>query len=203
VHLHLTKNVLGAQKAGTTSTAMYLFRQADVCGPTARPGLAYTHKEAHFFDQSNKLEKGLSHYPSLFEKCTESKIIIDATPNYISYPERVRKIYEEHGTADTVKVLMILREPVSREISWYNHLLRENLKTKTPEWAKILVKKDGTLKTFAEHANRTIESIKNPNGKNFGLYSRWLLRWFRSGSLIASKYWSRPMTISKQIKQIS
>jgi len=49
-------------------------------------------------------------------------IVIDGTPSYIKFPERVHKIYKRHGLIDQLRIVISLREPVSREISSYTHL---------------------------------------------------------------------------------
>lgn len=61
---------------------------------------------------------------------------MDATPKYQLYPQRVHRFYREAGMEKTMKIMFTMREPVSRDMSWYNHLLRESNKSHPPEWAK-------------------------------------------------------------------
>jgi len=172
----------GAQKAGTSATAAYLFRRRGaVCGPRARqePGMSYTGKEAHFFDEDDQVNKGLEHYQGLFDHCGNSPIIMDATPGYMLYPERIRKMYEEHGTADTVKIMFTLREPVSRDISWYEQLVREYRHRLPLDWVKVVEEGDGNVKTFENYTESIIlPSIRGTYPSNRGLYAHWLKRWF-------------------------
>lgn len=100
--------LVGAQKAGTTATYSYLRKQDGVCGTFTDPN-GDKQKETHFFDKTREFRLGMEYYRSKFSHCDSSKLILDATPNYMLYPERVREIYEQQGTADTVKVMFILR----------------------------------------------------------------------------------------------
>ena len=179
--------IAGAQKGGTSAINTYLknrFRH-DVCGPSARPvpGMEYTSKEAHIFDDEKQMALGLEHYESLFEEhCNENhSIVVDATPNYMAHPDNVYQMYKEHGTADTVKILFSLREPVSREISWYGHLVRVLTVSKPiPRWARIIQRPDGSLMTFQEHMEANIiPPLGDPQKESLSAYSKWLDRWFQ------------------------
>ena len=146
--------------------------------------MSYTGKEAHFFDEDEMMAKKLSHYESLFDHCSKNttRVYMDATPKYMLYPENVRKIYEEHGTADTVKIMFTLREPVSRDLSWYNHLLRENNKARPPEWAKEATdpNNSGKVLNFANYTElRILPSMREEHPSNRGLYAHWLRKWFK------------------------
>ena len=51
---------------------------------------------------------------------------MDATPNYFIESSKVYKIYTDEKAGDAtakLKPIAILREPISRELSWYNHKL--------------------------------------------------------------------------------
>ena len=51
--------------------------------------------------------------------------MFSATPNYLfeGYgPERMRKIMGPSGWTSTVKVLVIVREPIQRDLAFYNHV---------------------------------------------------------------------------------
>jgi len=158
-----------------------MFQRKDVCGPKARMGLSFTAKEAHFFDEDDQLAKGLKHYESLFDHCDPEKtrIYMDATPKHQLHPQRVHQFYKEAGMEKTVKTL---REPVSRDMSWYNHLLRESNKSQPPEWAQEVFHnlQNSTVKTFEDYAMQNIAPLihgKNPTHR--GLYAHWLKQWFK------------------------
>ncbi|KAL7558762.1 hypothetical protein ACA910_010071 [Epithemia clementina (nom. ined.)] len=117
----------GAQKAGTTAVAQYLRRPEfshSICWARPQNGLPYTSKEPHFFDHNHIFEQGgLSYYETIYNHCQDHHdILMDATPNYFTYPQRIYDFYRKLGLAHTLKLIFIVREPMSRELSWYHHL---------------------------------------------------------------------------------
>lgn len=169
----------GTQKASTTSMAEYLRKYPQTCfSDEDQPESESQGKESHFFDYP-KYADGLQHYQYLFRKCPDDAILIEGTPNTMLHPERVRTIYDEHGTADELKIIFILREPVSREISWYNHQLRYLEKPDVPVWTRHLKDENGTTVSFIDdQRNTVIKHLRNKeyNGL-FGYYAYWLRRW--------------------------
>jgi Sulfotransferase domain len=127
------------------------------------------------------MEKGLEYYESLFRRCggNQTRIVMDATPKYMLHAENVRKIYEDHGSADTVKIMFTLREPVSRELSWYRHLVSEMMKPKPLPWSKVVLNQtSGTILSFEEYVETVvIPSLRNPSDAARGLYAHWLRKW--------------------------
>ena len=114
---------IGIQKAGTTSLINYLNSHPEIyCYP----------KECHFFDKEDI--ENIENYENLFQ--TDKKIIGEKTPNYIqknSFIDTIAKIYPN------IKLIIILREPISRAYSRYNNeLMNSNNKSLT-----TLTKKNG------------------------------------------------------------
>ena len=114
----LVPNVLlvGTAKAGTSTTWTML--KDRVCHSQK--------KEIHFFDRGSQFYGEIEWYTNQFAHCASSDIILDATPGYLLHSSRIRKFYQStwrhlSTTALDLKVVLILREPVSRELSWYNH----------------------------------------------------------------------------------
>lgn len=101
--------VIGAQKAGTTSLYHYLKEHPQIFGNIG-------FKEVRYFDRSEHYDLGFSWYlgnfPSKLRK--RNQLTCDASPNYLYYefvPERIKK------DLGTIKMIAILREPVSRAYS--------------------------------------------------------------------------------------
>lgn len=123
--------LIGAQKAGTTTLAGWLFDQAGVCRPTdfEKDPQQVEHtakeKEVHFFD--NHYKRGIGYLSDRFQKCANSRArwSMDATPAYMRYPKSVYTEYKRAGPQhyQRLKIIAILREPVSRELSLYNHMV--------------------------------------------------------------------------------
>jgi hypothetical protein len=106
-----------------------------VCGPsssTVRPTKKRPKKEVHFFDK-NMDQHGSDYYPNLYRFRGNAAWALDATPSYIHYPERIYEYYKEREAVEELRVIFILREPVSREVSWYNHRVREYTKASQGE----------------------------------------------------------------------
>lgn len=113
----------------------------------------------------DRYNEGISFYSKRFEQCVDvglDKFIMDATPNTFEYPDRVQSIYtlpEARGMIDNVKIMLILRDPIDRELSAFNHKVFEykamlktnpNIETKETYWSDV-VTADGSIKNFTEY----------------------------------------------------
>ena len=82
--------------------------------------------EAHFFDDDARYELGPAFYSRKFEHCrnkVDSNFVMDATPNTLVHPKRVYDTYIQVGgikALSKVKLIVIIRDPISREMSLFN-----------------------------------------------------------------------------------
>jgi hypothetical protein len=116
--------IIGAMKCGTTSLYHYLIQHPDICP-------AYF-KEIHFFD--NNYHEGFKWYrscfPTLFYKYytihvrRRNFITGEASPYYMFHPHVPQRV---HQTIPNVKIIIILRNPVDRAYSHYQHWVREGI----------------------------------------------------------------------------
>jgi hypothetical protein len=106
--------IAGAQKAGTTSLFGWL-QQHPQCAPCLT-------KEVHFFDRH--FQRGInwyrSHFPLSLATDEEyvTRLSFESSPYYMfdpRVPERAREVLPD------VKVIFLLRDPVSRAYSHYQH----------------------------------------------------------------------------------
>jgi hypothetical protein len=115
--------IAGTSKAGTTSVFNYLARHPQICP---------AHKETRFFlDVSYPLSSkkryqkdGPAVYLSLFESTgrqKEDNWRFEATPDYLYSENTADRIRQ---TLPNVRLMFILREPVSRLLSWYRFARR-------------------------------------------------------------------------------
>mmetsp|Transcript_7232 Transcript_7232/g.21459 ORF Transcript_7232/g.21459 Transcript_7232/m.21459 type:complete len:399 (-) Transcript_7232:495-1691(-) len=188
--------LVGAQKAGTTALASMLY-QSGVCKPEVFGNdPAYYSKEVHFFDRPNRFRQGPSFYARRFRHCANSNLAMDATPAYFSFADRIRTTYDAVGNnqSEGLKILMIIREPIARELSVYNHKAYMYGKNKhNNTFANDIAWENGDILSFAEYAERTRGHI-NPNGTCrsekqrarpysfqycFGLYASHLENWLK------------------------
>ncbi len=109
---------IGAQKAGTTTLHDILKNHPDIYLPKQ--------KEAHFFDQEERFEKGTTWWWNNFfsDGYNQEKIVGVITPEYLYYDEVPQRIYEQLGS--NTKIIIVLRNPIDRAFSHYLMSKRRN-----------------------------------------------------------------------------
>jgi len=111
--------LIGAQRSGTTSLFNYLVRHPDVLPPLG--------KEIHFFDLH--YARGERWYRGRFPfayRLRGGAITLDASPYYLLHPlapERAARLLPG------VKLVAVLRNPVERAFSHYQHEVRDGRET--------------------------------------------------------------------------
>jgi len=114
---------------------------------------------------------------------------MDATPDTLVFADRVRTIYETAGgnQVNTVKIIAIIREPVSRELSLYNHLAFDcrclGVQERTG-WHNQVVMDDDSIMSFDEFVlEKSIPALLKSSGPGqstrHGLYEQHLRKWFK------------------------
>lgn len=102
--------IVGAQKSGTTSLFRYLAEAPGIVG--SQP------KEVHFFDRDDNYRKGFNWYEKHFIAPFQKNVLFfEASPTYLfreKVPERL-KSYNPN-----LKIIVLLREPISRAYSAWN-----------------------------------------------------------------------------------
>ncbi|KCV82322.1 sulfotransferase [Actibacterium atlanticum] len=109
--------VLGVQKCGTTSLADLLNDHSQVFIPSI--------KETYFFNVDANFSKGFDWFSAEFygvQKAQRAKWRGDATPFYLGSKEAIDRI-AEYADSDA-RFIVILRDPVKRAVSAYQHMLR-------------------------------------------------------------------------------
>ena len=118
--------IVGAAKSGTTSLHNYLNQHPDIfmCNP----------KEPHFLINNEigpgRIPGGVLHkheYENLFTKATSVRYRGESSVMYLTYPKVVIKNIKKY-LSDDVKIIIMLRNPVERAYSGYQHVKRYNLK---------------------------------------------------------------------------
>mgnify|MGYP005848229249 CR=1 FL=1 len=183
-----TVQLIGVQKAGTSALADWLFDEGGYCRPKVFDNEPwYYSKETHFFDIDSRYNHGVSFYAKRFLNSGPRNM--DATLDTLLFADRVRAIYDAAGgnQAIELKILVILREPVSRELSLYNHLAYDcrNLSSaERNDWHNQVLKNDGTIMSFDEFVDTvSIPGLKRVSGpgrsSRHGLYAKHLNNWFQ------------------------
>lgn len=209
--------LIGAQKAGTSAIAEWLF-DAGVCRPRAFDGEPwYYNKEVQFFDQPHRYHKGVGFYAKRFQQCNSSQYAMDATPNTISFPDHVESIFKSAGESHLrkLKVIVVLREPVSRELSLYNHKVFEYMETKAKDqWYSDVSAGNTSVVPFTKYLDILVRDIEKPGpwGMEWGLadtgvYVKHLRKWLSfldRKQLLAIPYDEfkhDPRSVEKRIRQ--
>ena len=166
--------IIGAAKGGTTSLFNYLVQHPQIVGPYR--------KEVHYFD--HHYHKGLDwykhHFPTISKlRKTHSKAITgEASPYYISHPLAAQRI---KALLPNVKLIVLLRNPIDRALSNYQHIKRLKLEQEPFEKA---------IKLEEARINGEVDKIiQNPNYYSFthkhfsyltrGIYHKELEVWFK------------------------
>ncbi|NVO23000.1 sulfotransferase family protein [Donghicola mangrovi] len=117
--------IIGAMKSGTTTLYDYLSKHPDI--------VMSRKKETDFFVKEKNWKKGLDWYSNQFK--AGGKILGEASPNYTKQrdftgvPERI------FGVCPRVRFIYILRDPVQRAISQYQHsFLQEKQKSNSADY---------------------------------------------------------------------
>lgn len=124
--------IVGAQKAGTTSLNNYLRQHSDVCG--------HEIIEFSFFADGHEYKKG---FPEVYSQYFDKKTCIKNVAKNVtlSFNENGLKRLEEHNP--DIKIVLILREPVSRVYSAYTMAVKDGwMKRPFSEFNKLIKNKD-------------------------------------------------------------
>ncbi|BES95469.1 heparan sulfate [Nesidiocoris tenuis] len=102
--------IIGVRKCGTRALLEMLY---------LHPGIQKAAGEVHFFDRDDNYNKGLDWYRKKMPHSFKGQITIEKSPSYFVTPEVPERIRAMNAS---VKLLLIVREPVTRAISDYTQL---------------------------------------------------------------------------------
>lgn len=124
-HANVKLTIVGAQKCGTTSLFHYLSQHPDIDAPQS--------KEIDYFNSLGNTPATLSDYQTRFPyRFGRNKEFasIDVSPSYLLDAHLVAK--RIHAINPNTKIVIALREPVSRAISaWFMY---KKLYAQNPDW---------------------------------------------------------------------
>lgn len=146
--------IIGARKSGTRALLVYLNIHPDIV----------THgEELHFFDDDEFYAQSLEVYRKRMPPSFKNQITIEKTPSYFTTPSVPERIYRMNST---IKLLLILRDPVERTISDYTQVALSKVKKHkyVESFTEKVLEKDGSI-------NRSYKGISR------SVYHRHLQRW--------------------------
>lgn len=132
--------IAGVHKAATTSLYTYLSYHYQIFCPDK--------KELHYFTpiRYQKPLQDIKKYAKYFDAVRDEKYLVDASPSYFygvePLIEKMNEVLPPH------KVIVVLREPTQRFISYYNYLK-----------AKLTLKED---QSFSDFVNECVKVLNEP-----------------------------------------
>lgn len=148
--------IIGVKKGGTKA----LISMLDV-----HPNVKAAKGEVHYFDRDINYHQGKEWYLKRMPPTKQNDVCIEKSPSYFIYPlvpDRIIKLISD------VKLMLIVRDPVTRTISDYTQLdAKRARKAHTrPSFEKFVLRKDGTIKDTS-------------NVIRVSMYNMHLKRWLR------------------------
>ncbi|XP_060060422.1 heparan sulfate glucosamine 3-O-sulfotransferase 3A1 [Erinaceus europaeus] len=144
--------IIGVKKGGTRALLEFLRVHPDVRAVGAEP---------HFFDRS--YDKGLSWYRELMPRTLEGQITMEKTPSYFVTREAPARI---SAMSKDTKLIVVVRDPVTRAISDYTQTLSK--RPDIPTFESLTFK------------NRTTGLIDTSwSAIQIGIYAKHLEHWLR------------------------
>lgn len=132
--------IAGVQKGGTTSLVQYLQSHPSIIRPKR--------KDIFFFNNLTRYNKGINFYRAFFPLTIQQTLIngirgrktqtFDGTPNYLDSPGAAHRIEQ---MLPNVKIVLLLRNPVTRAYSNYNMALKFGFET-LPFYEALMVEEE-------------------------------------------------------------
>ena len=145
--------IIGAQKCGTSSLYKYLVQHPRIVRATT--------KEVGFFDKS--FHKGIPWYEDQFRYGPLWRRLFglkagEATPEYLFNPIVPKRVFDSYPN---IKLIALIRDPVERAYSHYQHMVRHHGETRD-FWEAL----DAELKMDSEVTHR--EDLLSGNLESLG-----------------------------------
>lgn len=123
--------IIGTKKAGTGAMVQFL---------KLHPNVVVGDKELNFFDYENNFNQGFDYYRKLMPPSYEGQITMEKTSNYFHNKDTEWRV---HSMNSSIKLLLLVREPIARTVSDY---LQRKLKDKitkenTPPFEELILRR--------------------------------------------------------------
>ncbi|XP_017338725.1 heparan sulfate (glucosamine) 3-O-sulfotransferase 3-like [Ictalurus punctatus] len=142
--------IIGVKKGGTRALLEFLRLHPDIRALGSEP---------HFFDRH--YARGLTWYRSMMPKALDGQIVMEKTPRYFVTAETPARV---HAMSRDVKLIVVVRDPVTRAISDYTQIA-----SKTPGIASF------ESLAFKNRSSGQVDSLWSP--VYIGLYAQHLEHW--------------------------
>ena len=125
--------IIGVRKAGTRALLTYLNTHPDIVQRT---------KETHFFDRDESYVEGLEYYRSLMPFSYQDQITVEKTPAYFVETLAPERIYRMNSS---IRLVLIVRDPVTRLISDYEQLTLKAASHKRVPLENLVIDENGEV----------------------------------------------------------
>lgn len=147
--------IIGVRKGGTRALLEFL---------NLHPSIQKASDEVHFFDDNNKYSYGLTWYRKQMPYSFPDQVTIEKTPAYFitdSVPHRI------HSMNSSIKLILIVRDPVTRLISDYAQLAENKAKRdrKMASFERMALQPNGAVNVAYKPVRTSLYSI---------FYSKWI-----------------------------
>ena len=112
--------IIGARKAGTRALIRFL---------SLHPHVRAAEEEMHFFDREENFARGLTWYCKQMPVSYEDEVTIEKTPSYFIYPYIPYRVYNMNAS---IRLILVVRDPVERAISDYTQTYSRKTKQGLP-----------------------------------------------------------------------
>jgi hypothetical protein len=118
--------IVGAQKAGTTQLHAYLVKHPRLFGAWK--------KEVDYFSKhsGHSIKWYRSHFPLRRQIAAVGGLAVDASPSYLPTP---RALYKMREVLPDARIIAVLRDPVARAFSHYQHYKTRGIESRSFEQA--------------------------------------------------------------------
>ncbi|GCA72015.1 hypothetical protein MiYa_03562 [Microcystis aeruginosa NIES-2519] len=167
--------IAGVVKGGTTSLYTYLSQHPDICASSVKETCYFSvFRYGQLDSRYRQAVSPFNQYKSYFSHCQEQKYIMEATPGYF---EGGMSVIKEIKTTlgEEVKILIILREPIARLLSFFKY-----------KKSMLALDKKLTIEQYIKQCELLSysEKIKQENdtywGLDGGFYANYLAEWLAS-----------------------
>ena len=122
--------IIGVRKGGTRALIDML---------KSHPQIKSAKGEVHFFDKDEMFLKGVDWYIKKMPYTTPDQITIEKSPSYFVTPEAPQRI---HHLSPTVKLILIVRDPIERAVSDYSQLFNPSRKQRNLTFDDFVLNKN-------------------------------------------------------------
>ncbi len=185
-HRYPDSIIIGCKKSGTGTLLTML---------NAHPDIQATLREINYYKDNRLYSRGLSWYIRQMALARKKDIVMEKS-NYFEYPESIGRIYKD---SKTVKLILIVRNPVTRAISDYvNFNLSGNKHySNLPKFEDIVIK-NGTVQDKIQNRLRVVYlSLYDVH------YMKWLNLFKKDQILVVNgeQLISQPVSVLQQVEK--